>query len=283
MNGKSNTRLVEPVDLGEVTHSKVDDERPTFEWVTPRELRVDESYQRNLSRRSKVLIRQIIACWDWRRFKPPIVAETGEGLEIIDGQHTAIAAAMHPGIEKIPVMLVKAPEQHTRAGAFLGHNRERISITSTQMFFAAKIAQDPVAINAQAVCERAGVEILRSPPAGGKFREGQTLAVSAIMRLIARRGSVQAEYALAAAREACPEAVSAAAIRAVESLLFEPEFEGQITPAEIATTLSAMGPSAEREAKFFAATHKVPFWRGLAAVIFQNRRKGGRPAVAASA
>jgi hypothetical protein len=42
-----------------------------------------------------------VANWDWRRFKPPVVARTATGLEVIDGQHTAIAAASHPDVLQI--------------------------------------------------------------------------------------------------------------------------------------------------------------------------------------
>ncbi len=42
--------------------------KPIFEWVDPGTLLVDDSYQRDLSRRSLALIRRIVAKWSWRRF-----------------------------------------------------------------------------------------------------------------------------------------------------------------------------------------------------------------------
>ena len=67
-------RPVKPLSLAGLTPSMAESRRPTFEWVLPTELKVDESYQRTLSARSVQLIRKIVTQWDWRRFKPPVVA-----------------------------------------------------------------------------------------------------------------------------------------------------------------------------------------------------------------
>lgn len=269
-------RRVRAIDCKGVTPNRPFGERPIMKWVDPGDLFVDETYQRNLSRRSMELIRQIVGNWDWRRFKPPIVAETSTGLEVIDGQHTAIAAATHTQISEIPVLLVRADERATRAGAFIGHNRDRISITSTQMYFAALAANDEDAETVQQVCARANITVLKHPPAGAEFRAGETMAVAAIARLIARRGVIKARLVLETVRAAELAPVSAAAIRATELLLFDPEFSGQIESGEITMTLAATGDLAESEAKLFGATHKMPFWRAYAAVIFRRRRRAAR-------
>ena len=246
---------------------------PAVQWVSPTDLFVDETYQRNLSKRSILLIKRIVGAWDWRRFKPPIVAKTDVGFEVIDGQHTAIAAATHPDIALIPVMVVSADERATRAGAFIGHNRDRIAITSTQMYFAALTAGDEDARTIEQVCHRAGVTILKYPPPNGYFEPGQTVAVTAIARLVERRGAMKARQVLEVLRLAEMAPVSAAAIRASELLLFDPEFAGEIEPGEITMTLMALAESADHEAKLFAATHKIPYWRALASVIFRRRRR----------
>ncbi len=266
-------RRVSALPLPGIECPPPDGDQPTFRWIDPCSLLVDESYQRNLSKRSMGLIRQIVGHWDWRRFKPPIVAETDVGLEVIDGQHTAIAAATHPGIPEIPVIVVRADERATRAGAFIGHNRDRISITSTQMYFAALTAGDEDALTVQQVCERAGVVVLKHPPANAEFRPGETMAVAAIARLIARRGVIKARQVLETLRNADLTPVSAAAIRSTEDLLFNAEFAGQIQPGEITMTLTALGDLVDSEAKVFAATHKVPFWRAYGAVVFRYRRR----------
>ncbi len=64
---------------------------PIFDRISPGDLLVDDSYQRGLSARSLRLFRSIVEGWDWLRFKPPVVAITDRGFEVIDGQDTAIA------------------------------------------------------------------------------------------------------------------------------------------------------------------------------------------------
>ena len=45
---------------------------PEFVWIDPAKLLVDETYQRELSRKSLDLISRIITKWDWARMKPPV-------------------------------------------------------------------------------------------------------------------------------------------------------------------------------------------------------------------
>lgn len=252
--------------------------RPGFRWIDPAELVVDETYQRNLSERSIRLIRKIVAEWDWRRFKPPVVVETASGLEVIDGQHTAIAAASHPDISEIPVMLVEAEDLQSRARAFIGHNRDRIAVTATQLHVAAVAAGDDDAVTLQQVCDRAGVRVLRVPPGNGAFRPGDTMAVAAIASLISRRGAMRARQFLDVLVKARCAPVQAAGIKAVEMLLCDPEYSGEITAEDLTTTILSLGSAAEKDAKVFAAAHNVPLWRALGITWFKGRPRGRKRA-----
>ena len=118
------TRPIVPLRLPKVEPTVALRIRPEFVWVPPTNLLVDETYQRELSRQSLALIEKIVKRWDWSRFKPPVVARTDGGFEVIDGQHTAIAAASHPEIDEIPVMVVETTDMGDRAKAFVGHNRD---------------------------------------------------------------------------------------------------------------------------------------------------------------
>ncbi|MBS7532102.1 hypothetical protein KHC28_00285 [Ancylobacter sonchi] len=250
------------------------DRTPEFRWVDPTSLFVDESYQRNLSERSVRLIRRIVADWDWRRFKCPIAVETPEGFEIIDGQHTAIAAASHPGVTQIPIMIVEADEPAERALAFIGHNRDRIAVTATQMHFAAVAAGDPEAVTIDQVCRRAGVRVLRVPPGSGAFKPGDTMAVAAIGSLINRRGAMKARQMLEVLAAAHMAPVSAAGVKAVEMLLSDPEYSDEVTADGLRNVIMTLGPDAEKEAKVFAAAHNVPLWRALGIIWFKRRSRG---------
>jgi hypothetical protein len=271
-------RPVRAMQVSGIEPQASDAPKPTFEWVDPAILLVDEAYQRNLSDRSITLIRKIVGDWDWRRFKPPVVAKTGDGYEVIDGQHTAIAAASHPDIDTIPVMVVDAAEQSDRAAAFIGHNRDRIAITATQLHVAAVAAGDPEAMTVQAVCERAGLKILKNPPGQGIFKPRDTMAVKAINALINRRGAMKARQFLEvlAAAECAP--VAAHQIKAVEMCLTDPEYADQLVPADLTTFIRAKGFIADQEAKVFAAAHNVPVWRALGITYFKGARRGRRRA-----
>lgn len=252
--------------------------RPEITWIAPGELLVDAVYQRDLSDASRRLIRRIVEGWDWRRFKPPIAAWTEEGLEVIDGQHSAIAAATHPAIIEIPVVVVDAAERTDRASAFLGHNRDRIAISTAQMHAAAVAAGDEAAARVERVCAAAEIRLLRMPPSGAQYKARETIAVAMVAGLVKRRGEATAVQVLRILGDAGCAPVAASQMRAVEALLTEAEF-GDLDPEALARTIQDLGAvPAEKEAKAFAATHCTPLWRGLAAVWFKAGKKRRRPA-----
>ena len=266
-------RPIAPISIEGVSPGAPATSPPSEMWVAPTELLVDASYQRDLSDRSQKLIRKIIAEWDWRRFKPPIVAMTDAGFECIDGQHTAIAAASHPAIEKILVVVVDATEQASRASAFIGHNRDRLAMTPTQLHNAAVVAGEAEAIVIQDVTQRAGIRILRAPPSGGAYKPRDTQAVAAVASLVRNRGERGARIVLDVLAKADLAPVSMNDIRAADHLMNDPEFAGWFLPEALTKTIADMGVTADQEAKVFAATHCVPRWRGLASVWFKNVKK----------
>lgn len=277
--GQSDTkRPVAAMQLGAVTPGSADTPTPTFEWVNPTTLLVEEIYQRELSRRSVDLIYKIVSRWDWARFKPPVVARIGEGFEVIDGQHTAIAAATHPEIDLIPVMVVEAAQVSDRARAFVGHNKDRIALNQIQIHYADVAAGDEDALTVQQVCSRAGVNLLRYPPGNGVFKPGETLAISAIRALINRRGAMRARVILEVLAKANCAPVRADGVKAVETLLHDQQYKGEVAAEDITSTIMRLGPDLEREARVFAAAHSVPNWRAMAVTLFKEARRGRRRA-----
>lgn len=269
----SDKRPVAPISLDGIAPGTPATKPPTEMWVTPGELLVDASYQRDLTDRSLRLIRKIVEAWDWRRFKPPVVAMTDAGFECIDGQHTAIAAASHPAIDRILVVVVDATEQAARASAFIGHNRDRLAMTPTQLHNAAVVAGDADAVVIQQVTTAAGIRVLRSPPSRGAYKPGDTQAVAAVASLIRSRGESDARAVLELLAKAELAPVSVNDIRAADHLLHDDEFAGRFLPEALMKTIADMAVTADQEAKVFSATHGVPRWRGLAAVWFKNVKK----------
>lgn len=271
-------RGVRPISLMGVEAASAEVAKPEFEWVDPGLLLVDDGYQRNLSERSVKLVRKICAAWDWRRFKPPVCARTERGLEVIDGQHTAIAACSHPDVAEIPVMVVVAASRRDRAQSFIGHNRDRLNITPMQMHFAAAAAGDEDAQDIDRVCQRAGVTLLKATPGNGAWKAGETVAVKAIGALINRRGVVRAREVLEVLIKGQATPISTVQIRAVECLLHDDEYREDIDADGIINAMLKLGFMADQEASVFAATHRVPIFRALAIVLFRKGKRRARRA-----
>ena len=246
---------------------------PQVEWLAPTDLLVDARYQRDLSEASHKLIRRIVEGWDWRRFKPPVIAWTERGFEIIDGQHTAIAAATHPSIDKIPVLVVEAAELQERAAAFIGHNKDRLNVAPVQLHHAAVAAGDETALTVDQVCQRAGVTVMRNVYGARTYKPGETIAIGAITALVGRRHAKGAREVLEVLVQAGVAPIAANAIKAVELLMFDPDYAGQFEPAELAKAIQKLGDEAEKEARLFVGAHQLPLWKGLAATWFKKTRK----------
>ncbi|GEP09878.1 DUF6551 family protein [Methylobacterium gnaphalii] len=278
---ETRTRRIVPLQVVDLVPGGETDAVPRFENVDPTKLHVDGVYQRDLSENSRRLIRRIVAEWSWRAFKPPVVVEVDGTLHVIDGQHTAIAAATHPEVDEIPVMIVRADRREDRADAFVRHNRDRTQMTGMQMHFGLVAAGDEDSLTLQQVCERAGARILRGKPS--RYQVGDTTAVEVLKALVRRRHAKGAREVVQTCVEAGLAPISAAALKAVETLLFEAKHAGHYSREALATTLRNLGASAERQAALVAAEHQVQKWRGLAIVLVRNTRKARRPASSAAA
>jgi hypothetical protein len=271
-------RPVEPICLNGAEPAAIPTEAPVYMDVDPRTLVVEASYQRDLSPKSVALIRKIALRWDWRRFRPPVVVMSDAGGLVIDGQHTC-AGAVSRGLTSIPVQVIDAPEIKVRAETFVGLNKDRLALTPVQLHHAAVAAGDETAITVEQVCHRAGVTIVRSAYGAYKWKPGETMAVNAIRDLIDRRGAMKARMLLQALAQAGCAPVAAHEIKAAEHLFSHDDFAGELEPladgggADLALVVKALGDGAAKDAKMFAATHCVPYWKGLAATWFKKCRK----------
>jgi hypothetical protein len=165
---------------------------PVFEMVDPRTLFVEEGYQRDLGENSTRMVRKIVFGFSWAHFKPPVcvrIPEWDNLLVCIDGQHTAIGAASHPDIKVIPVMIVHAADAAARAGAFVGHNRDRLGLTQMAIYHAEVAAGDPLAVSIQKALDQVGGCVLPKPiNLRTKQRLGATIAVGTLKTIAHRHG-----------------------------------------------------------------------------------------------
>jgi len=248
---------------------------PALEWLAPTDLLVDEAYQRGLGPKGEAQIRRIAEGWDWRRVKPVIVAWTERGFEIIDGQHTAIAAATR-GIAHVPCMVVEAAAVIDRAAAFVGQNRDRLALTPMQMHHAAVAAEEPEAAAVEQVCARAGITLVRSYWGGYAYKPGDTIAVKAVADLVRTCGAQKAQAVLGVLAQALLAPITANHIKAARMLLDQPNYADRLEPlptggADMA--IRQLGAAADKEARETMRAESWPFWKALGVVWFRKCKK----------
>lgn len=268
-------RPIEPISIAGLDIGDPENVEPICMSVDPRTLFVDPLYQRSIGERGLRLIRQIVENFDWNRFKPPACAyavHDGQTvLKVFDGQHTAIAAASHPAISEIPVMIHEARETAQQAAAFVGQNTGKLAVTPLQLHQAALVAGDEDALTIAQVCERAGVRVLKF--SAKKFEAGDTLAINAIAQLVDKRGAMKARIILEVLAKSGMAPIIAPQIKAVETLLTDPQYCHDITPENLSVALSGAWLADQEAAKQLAMAQKWPFWRALAITWFRNTKK----------
>lgn len=234
----TDARKIKPIPLPDAVVAALVDPGPSpvIEFVDPRDLHVDDRYQRQLSQRSMSLIMKIISGFDWPAFKPPIVAKADGKLMVIDGQHTAIGAASHPKVDRIPVVVVDAGEMTDQAKAFLRHNRDRVGMTPMQIHHAALAAGDDIAVAVDEACRKAGARVLRNPQAG-TTRVGDTMAVTTIAGITKDRGVNFMARLLKILVEAGQAPIDALSIKAVFELLTDQAWKGTFEPEALSLTI----------------------------------------------
>lgn len=246
---------------------------PSVENVAPTDLLVEPKYQRDLSGRSITLIRKIVTGWDWAKFKPPIVARTAAGLFIIDGQHTAIAAATHSGISEIPVLIVGADEIEKRAESFVSHNRDRLVMSPLQVFHAEVTAGNQEAIDALEIIVGAGGNVPRSTPPKGKAQPGDVVAVKELRKALKAKGRKIAERIMRIAVASDQTPIATTVILGLRYVLLEPRF-AEIAVLEDNTIASALGEIADLEqtVRAYAGESGQNRYRACALLIERNCR-----------
>lgn len=218
-------RQVQPIELPSyVRTTPISVDLPEVRHVTPTDLLIEPRYQRDLSGKSMRLIKQIIHGWDWSKYKPPVCAQTDRGLFVIDGQHTAIAAASHPGIKAIPVMVVDAGSLEKQASAFVAHNRDRLVMSPFQLFHAEVTAGDREACGVLAACKRAGASIPRSQPMKLYAKVGDIVPVGEVRRIFRIDGVESLEQILRIAVAAKQAPIQRVVLRTIRMIVKDPHF-----------------------------------------------------------
>jgi len=248
-------------------------EVPVLDWIDKALISVDPLYQRPLDHNR---VATILKGFYWRSFGALVVVPQADGqYHATDGQHRLEAAKLHPKVQHVPVVIVKADDIQAEAGIFVDINRVRKNVTGLELFFAQLAADDPRAVAVLSLCKQAGIRIPKHP---GDYKPGDSVAVGALAAIEAGYAEERALRILTTAGAGKFKPITAAHLKAVEHLLNDPEFRDQIVAEDLSALLERDGNMHDGEAKRFAATHRVSTWKGLASVWFQKTRKRRSPA-----
>lgn len=243
---------------------------PTLEWIKLSALRVNHQYQRHLSERSVTLIRSIVRGFDWSHLKPLSVIDLGDGTyEVLDGQHTATAAATHGGIDEVPCYVVGARSLREHAGAFVALNTHRVAVTPLQSFWARVVAGDEIASAVAEAAERADCTILRKPPTQARYRPGDCVAVGALMKVVVAKGVPGCARVLKIARQAQLAPILTEHIKALRALLWSSQYAGTVSDQRLALTLRRDNQALLAEAREARRETRQPLWQALAVAIYR--------------
>jgi hypothetical protein len=255
-------RAIKPMSFPDLKPASFEGEKPELKWIEPTALLVDGTYQRDLSNRSIKLIRKMIENFSWNRLKPPIVVQAGPAsLHVVDGQHTAIAAASL-GIPQIPVFVVQADTVDERARAFVGHNSDRVVVSPMDIYRALLASGDLDAVDVDNVCRRAGVRIRNISPQS-VVAEGDCGCIGLIRSVVKRRGVIHARKALEALVKAKRSPITAAEILAAEKIICT-DRKG-IDIDTLAAVVRVDGTDGLNKAHAKAKNDRTPIFRELAA------------------
>ena len=248
---KMGLRPVKPISTANLDVGKPENSMPAFEVVDPSTLWIDDAYQRSLSPRSLKKIAQMTEGWNWNAYQPLTCVRVrlhgSTILKIVDGQHRGIAAASHPAISAIPVMIHATATLADEAQSFVSLNTSALVISPLQLFQSRLVAGDPEAQTLENVCNRAGVKICKYP---GDAREiGDTTAVNCIASVIDRRGARLAGDMLELLVRSEFAPIGANDIRAAEYLMTAPELRGKFKVQDLVETMKGRKAELEREAR----------------------------------
>lgn len=272
------TRAIRPIPMPKKHFpAPVSEDRPEVRMVSPLDLCVEPAYQRDLSGPSISLIRKIVAGWDWAKFKPPVCADTPDGLFIIDGQHTAIAAATHPAIAAIPVLVVKRELASDRAEAFVAQNRDRVAMSVLQVFHAELAAGVEAAVWVARMAKNNGLLIPRSMPRRGAEEIGTIVGIGRAMRLFRKYGPQVLARIFQVAAASRRKLINSTVLDALAMIQLAPAFAATASlPDDIlGAALGAIEEDIDRASQALAGQTGQSRVRACAALIREAAERAG--------
>lgn len=159
---------------------------PRLEWLAIADLVINDDYQREISAKGLAHIQAIARHFSWSKFSPVIVAKRGKVYEIVDGQHSTIAA-LSVGHKRVPACIVDCSAEDA-AAIFAAVNGDVTPISVLQLFKAARVSKEPWALAVDRVCRKAGIEPMVYPIPKNKQRPMMTMAIGTLRNRMGRYG-----------------------------------------------------------------------------------------------
>lgn len=165
---------------------------PELAWLPIDKLDINPAYQRTLDTGGgRRVVDKIAAEFDWYKFgtltATPNPEAEGRWL-IIDGQHRTAGARQRGGIPHLPSIVHQGMDVAAQAAAFVGANRDRVTMTAQALFYAKLAARDPEAATIARICLTHGIEILRYHLTAKQIPAHKTAAVPALARILKQHG-----------------------------------------------------------------------------------------------
>ncbi len=212
---------------------------PKIAWLALDQLVIDEGYQRQLSNASYRLIRRMVENWDWNRFKPLSVAASGEGrYEVVDGQHTAIAAATHGSIATLPCLVLDADTVAERARAFVGINTDRVRLTPFALYQARLAGGDEEAVAVGGGLAASGAVLVEALQYGADYPVGTVACIATLLQIVRTGGKPRLTRLLKMVIAAELAPVPSAVLKGLERLVTMP---GGPTDAQLVAAMTELG------------------------------------------
>jgi hypothetical protein len=255
---------------------------PSLEFRMLAELNVDETYQRSLETEpSTRLIRKIAQFWDWAYCQPLVVSRRADGtLMVVDGQHRLAAATLRSDIAHLPCVITSYANAGDEAAAFVALNQNRKPLQPLDLFKAALVAEDDVAIQVAMTLKNAGLTL--APHTNWQFWKPLMLAnVAALQSVYRKHGGSVLFVTLSAMAKGFPDVqlrFAGTVFGGLVPLVWSRLDKYRDVPTELADQLGAMLATAD-QAKWIELSreeHALGFkWKEAVARVFTrnfNRR-----------
>jgi len=211
---------------------------PKLDLVPIACLRIDEQYQRNISRRSAKIIRVMMSDFHWSRFGIVTVTPVDDGtFAILDGQHRATALKAL-GAEFCPCLITSQDDVQAQARDFMGINTARTALHASQAYKARLTAAEPIIVSLDAAMTKAGLRLLTYQKTADAFKVGDCIAWGKTEKLFRQdRALFSRVCKILAAAKLTP--VKAAQLQCVWDLLTDPLYSQNLDDAALASVIGS--------------------------------------------